>query len=263
MPFRRIHKIVTWLMAVQGLGMLALSGKLGVAGAAVAGVATLASWFLDEERPRPRWWTTAWNAVTVAAFLVQFVRWMAGEGLPIVAVQYAAFLQVNKLWNRRNQADHDQIAILSLLHLIGSAILFTDLSYALIFLLYAVTTPWMLALGQIRREVEAKYMDRGDGRSLRDMERVLNSKRIVSGRFLAAMAGLSIPIYVVTAVLFVTFPRIGIGILAGSDPGQRRLTGFSDQVVIGDLAPMMDDPTVVLRAEFPAGRPRDEEIATL
>lgn len=263
MPFRRIHKLVTYLMAAQGLGLLSLSGELTVVGSVVALAALPVSWFIEGERFATRKWVNAWNGVTVAFFILSIVRWMAGEGLPVVAVQFAAFLQVNKLFNRRRQNDHDQIAILSLLHLIASAILYTQISYALVFVLYAVVTPWMLVLGQIRREVEAKYWDRSDRRSIKDLDRVLNSRRIISGSFLMSTALLSIPIYMMTALLFLFFPRIGFGLLASSDPAQRQLTGFSDQVVIGDLEPLFDDPTVVLRAEFPDGPPSQEALAIL
>ena len=37
------HKIITWIMAVQGLGMLALSGKLGVAGSVAVAAATIST----------------------------------------------------------------------------------------------------------------------------------------------------------------------------------------------------------------------------
>jgi transglutaminase-like putative cysteine protease len=263
MPFRRIHKVIAYLMAAQGLGLLALSGELTAPGSIVALAALVASWFVEGERFAGRRWVNVWNGLTVAVFVVQIVRWMAGEGLPVVAVQFAAFLQVNKLFNRRRQNDYDQIAILSLLHLIASAILTTEISYALVFVLYAVVTPWMLVLGQIRREVEAKYWDRSDHRSLKDLERVLNSRRIISGTFLMSTALLSIPIYMMTALLFLFFPRIGFGLLASDDPSQRQLTGFSDQVVIGDLEPLFDDPTVVLRVEFPGGPPDEETLASL
>ncbi len=263
MPFRRIHKIVAYIMASQGLGLLAMSGELTVPGIALVLAAIVASWFAEGERFADKRWVNAWNGLTVAVFILQLIRWMAGEGLPIVAVQFAAFLQVNKLFNRRRQNDHDHIAILSLMHLIASAILYTELSYALVFVLYTIVTPWMLVLGQIRREVEAKYWDRSDNRSIKDLDRVLNSKRIISGAFLMSTALLSIPIYLMTAFLFLSFPRIGFGLLASSDPSQRQLTGFSDQVVIGDLEPLFDDPTVVLRAEFPDGAPAKEKLAAL
>ncbi|MBW2262303.1 MAG: DUF3488 domain-containing protein, partial [Deltaproteobacteria bacterium] len=253
MPFRRIHKLITYLMALQGLGLLALSGELTLPGSAAVGVLLVASWFAQGGRIASKRYTNFWNALTVAVFIVQFVRWMAGESLPIVAVQFAAFLQINKLFNRRKQGDYDQIAILSLMHLIVSAILYTELSYALVFIMYTIVTPWMLVLGQIRREVEAKYWNRENRRSLKDLERVLRSRRIISGRFLLATALLSIPIYFMTALLFLFFPRIGFGILAASDPSQRQLTGFSDQVIIGDLAPLFDDTTVIMRVEFPDG----------
>lgn len=263
MPFRRIHKVITYLMAAQGLGLLALSGELSLPGTLAVAILFAASWFTEGNRIGSKRWTNFWNGLTVAFFIVQLIRWMAGEGLPIVAVQFAAFLQINKLFNRRRQTDYDQIGILSLMHLIASAILYTEISYALIFILYAVITPWMLVLGQIRREVEAKYWDRSNSKSLKDLQRVLKSRRIISGRFLIATALLSIPIYMMTAILFIFFPRIGFGLLAASDPSQRQLTGFSDQVIIGDLAPLFDDPTVVLRAEFPDGPPPEDQLAAL
>ena len=56
MPFRRIHKIITYLMAAQGLGLLALSGELTLPGSLLVGVAVVASWFVEGERFASKKW---------------------------------------------------------------------------------------------------------------------------------------------------------------------------------------------------------------
>jgi transglutaminase-like putative cysteine protease len=263
MPLRNVQKVTAYLMASLGLALLAFSGELGPVGTMLTVAAFIASWWFEEPLIATKKWSQGWNTATLAVFVLQFIRWWTGVGFVTAAVQFAAFLQINKLFNRRSQSDYDHILVLSLIHLIGSSILFSDLEYAILFIFYVIITPWHLMLGQIRREVEAKYLEKKDAESIYNFRRVLKSKRLISGRLLIGTALLSLPVYVLTAVFFLTFPRIGFGLLAGQTGLSRQSVGFSDTIELGDLVPLADNPLAVARVEFEGKAPPMEVLRTI
>ncbi len=263
MPLRSVQKFTAYLMAALGLTLLAFSGELGTAGTLLVFATFVASWWFEEPLITSKKWLQAWNAAALAVFVLQFIRWWTGLGFVTAAVQFAAFLQINKLYNRRSQADYDHILVLSLIHLIGSSILFSDIEYAVLFVFYVIITPWHMMLGQIRREVEAKYLEKKDAESIYNFKRVLKSKRLISGNLLIGTAILSMPIYLFTAIFFLTFPRIGFGLLAGQSRLSRHSVGFSDTIMLGDLVPLADNPLAVARVEFEGSKPDMELLKTV
>jgi hypothetical protein len=153
------------------------------------------------------------------------------------------------LFNRRTAADYQQIAVLAFVHLIAATVLSASLSYALIFIGFVIATPWMLALSQLRREIEGNYPASvpNDERAQAAVRRVLASKRVVGASFLVNTALLALPLFAMTLTIFVVVPRVGQGFLNLSrSPGQR-VAGFGSEVELGGFGVIRDDPTVVLR----------------
>src|SRR4030095_2661131 len=98
--------------------------------------------------------------------------------------------------------------------LTASAILNSDLAFALCFVGYVVTATWTLTLFHLRREMEDNYLLKhsDDAQSERvEVERILNSRRIVGGSFLVGTGIVSLGIFLVSALAFFLIPRFGFG----------------------------------------------------
>ena len=110
-----------------------------------------------------------------------------------MAIEFAAFLQISRLCNRRTAVDYQQIAVLAFLHLIAATVLSTNLSYAALFVGFVIATPWMLALSHLRREIEGNYPAQTDAdpqRARRDPARARQQARggpALPGRHRAAV----------------------------------------------------------------------------
>jgi transglutaminase-like putative cysteine protease len=191
----------------------------------------------------------SWNLSVVAMFVLQCIRAGATEPTLAMAIEFAAFLQISRLWNRRTAADYQQIAVLAFVHLIAATVLSASLSYALIFVGFVIATPWMLALSQLRREIEGNYPASvpNDERAQAAVRRVLASKRVVGASFLVNTALLALPLFAMTLTIFVVVPRVGQGFLNLSRSHGQRVAGFGSQVELGGFGVIRDDPTVVLR----------------
>ena len=253
MSFARLHKLVTYLIAGLGLFALTLGGELGIVPSLALGIGLVLSFFAEEPLIAREEWVRGWTFAVVALFALQVMRGLGGEPLLALGLEYAGFLQISRLMNRRTARDHQQIAVLAFLHLIAATVLSSSLGYAAIFIGFVIVTPWMLALSHLRREIEGYYPGGGtrEAQTVADVRRVLASRRVVGPGFLAATAALVLPIFAITIALFLLFPRVGMGFLSfGRGTGQQT-AGFGRDVELGGFGVIRDDPTVILRVSVP------------
>jgi transglutaminase-like putative cysteine protease len=260
MSFAQLHKWIAYLISGLGLCALSLGSELSDGVLAAIAIGFLTSWFAEGPlllRPR---YAQGWTAAVVAALLFQVARGVSDTPTLAMAIEFAAFLQISRLWNRRSAIDYQQIAVLAFLHLIAATVLSTNLSYAALFIGFVIATPWMLALSHLRREIEGNYPSGSsvDPAQRNAIERVLSSRRVVGPGFLVGTALLSLPLFAMTLAIFVTIPRVGQGFLSLRRESGQKVAGFGNQVELGGFGVIRDDPTVVVRV---LPQPRIDEKA--
>jgi transglutaminase-like putative cysteine protease len=246
--FARTQKAITFLLAGVAALPLALSGEVGAEFAAGLALLGAAGWFLEPPLTRDPRFRRAVAALMLVLLAVQAARVAAGAPVARAGMEYALILQGLKLASRGGAGDYQQIVILAFLHVIAATIATFDLEYAVAFVAFVALSAPALTLAHLRQEMERRFR-RDDGpESRRAMERLLASRRVVSPAFLAGTALFAVPVLAFTAVLFLSFPRFGLGFL-GRLPGPGGLAGFSGEVRIGDLEETRRDGSVVLRLE--------------
>jgi len=246
--FARAQKVLTFLLAIVAAVPVALSGEVSLLFAGGFVALTLAGWFLEPPLTGDPRFRRAITAAIIVVLAVQVGRAVAGAPLAQMGIEFALALLGLKLMSRGNSGDYQQIVILAFLHAIGGTIATFDLSYAVSFVLFVVLSPPVLALAHLRNEMERRFRHDDRPESRRALGRLLASKRVVSPRFVVATSALSLPVFVVTALLFVGFPRFGLGFL-GRLPGGVEIGGFTEEVRIGDLDETRRDETVIVRLE--------------
>ncbi|MGF1465871.1 MAG: transglutaminaseTgpA domain-containing protein [Sandaracinaceae bacterium] len=257
MSFRRLHQVVTYLLSAFGLFALSLGGELdaiaiGVLVAAYVGSLVAEGPILDDPR-----WVRGWTIGLMALLALQVLRGVAGAPLLPLGLEFIGALLVSRLYNRRSATEYQQAAALSILALIAGTVLSTQLSYAFAFLGFVIVTPWVLALGHLRAEIEGHYGEReaespgGSGSGATRVARVLGSRRVIGPRFLLGTAALAVPLFLMTGVLFVAFPRVGLGFLTFGIRSGQRVAGFGSNIELGDFGVLRTDSTVVVRVTPP------------
>ncbi len=262
MSFAQLHKAVAYLLAGLGLFAISLGPYLPWTSEGLLAVAFVASWFVEGPRVRDRRWVRGWTIGLVALLVVQVLRGFAGAAILTLALEFAAALQLSRLFNRRTAKEHQQIAALALLHLIAATVLSTDLAYAFAFLGFVIAAPWMLSLGHLREEIEAHQAGPEDQRE-EAIAKVLASPRLVGPRFLAATAALAVPLFLMTGVLFVVFPRVGLGFLSFGRGSGQPVSGFGADVELGEFGVIRTDTTVILRVTPPDLADEPPELAAI
>ncbi len=253
MRFSQVHKFSAYTLAVLGLVALGSGGELPTSSVAVIALGVCVTWFAEGDLLASERYHKGWNVAIVAAFVVQCARYVFFDAeLLLAIVEFASLLQIMKLATRRSARDYQQITVLALLQLIAATVLGGGLSYALCFFGFVVATPWAMTLGHLRREIEGNYL--ADARAGRagvpiDVARILRSRRVVGPGLLVGSSLLALPIFLLTAVIFVMFPRIGLGILSVRTRGENAVAGFGATVDLRGHGTIRNDPTIVLRVE--------------
>lgn len=249
MSFAALQKLVTYILAGLGLAALSFGGELSPLSLLVLGLGYVASIFCEPPLIARPSWARAWTWGVAVALALQILRgllWEGGAWLAL-AMEFAGLLTVSRLCNRRSAADYQQIAMLAFIQLIAATVLTTDLGYAVLFVAFVVVTPWVLTFAHLRREIERNYPVESDARGGTDVGRVLASKRIVGLPFLLWTLLLSVPMLAMTLGLFVIFPRVGLGMVSFGNSRGQHVSGFGDNISLGNFGVIRDDPTVVVR----------------
>ena len=250
MKFRTAHKMATYLMAICAFAALALSGTLSPLAVGLAALAIAASWPADPPRFPAARLIPLVNAIAALALFVELVRALGTGDLLMSGARFLLVLLALKLFSRRTNKDYQHIYIISFLMLVAATVLNPGITFGVSFFGYAIAATWALILFHLRREMEDNFLIRHDvehGAERVEVARILNSRRIVSAPFLAGTAVVSLSIFAIASVLFLSIPRIGFGFFYDQDRSTLHMAGFSDDVTLGGHGVIRDDPTVVMR----------------
>jgi hypothetical protein len=277
MRFQATHKLMSYLLVLSALATLASSDALAVLPAvaflAVAGL----SWFSDAGSVAARVvdrLALPLRAAVVAVFLLS--AWQVWRRLPdpdlTPVLNLVMFLLAYKLFHRRANRDFLHVYILSFLIVLAAAAMAQSFVFAFAFALYVVLATWTLILFHLRREMEENYLIKHSSQAPSQkvgVNRILNSRRVVGGSFLAATGVVALFVFAGSVTTFALVPRIGAGFVLGNPRANRNMVGFSDEVSLGQYGILSTDNQVVaLRATIPsiAALPadrRDHEIERL
>lgn len=252
MKFAFAHKAATYLMVAFAYIAMVAAGGVAPPIALAGAIALVGSWWWEPPMIAYERWTWWWTAASVLALAYCGVVAVASGNFLGVGAQFLIWLVVTKACNRRAARDWQQLYLLAFLMLITGSVLNADLTYGACFFGFVITTTWALSLFHLRREIEDNLLvkhatDRASERV--EVQRILDSKRIIGRRFLVGTAALSLAVFVTSALAFLTLPRVGFGFFLKNRDGQA-LSGFSDRVKLGGHGVLKTDSTIVMRVEM-------------
>jgi transglutaminase-like putative cysteine protease len=251
MRFAVAHKTATYLMV--GFAYLAMTtgGALSPVMSLGGLLLLIVSWWWEPPRIRYERWSIPWTIASVFALVYAVLTAVVTGDFLGVGGQFLVWLVVAKAFNRRAARDWQQLYLLAFLMLVAGSVLNPELTYGVCFLGFVITSTWAMTLFHLRREMEDNLLvkhaaDRASERV--EVRRILDSRRIVNGKFFLGTGLLSFGVFLAAAALFLALPRVGIGFFLKSRGGLT-LAGFSDGVKLGGHGVIKNDSTVVMRAE--------------
>ncbi len=234
-----------------------------------------------------------WTAGLLVAFAA-LVAWSISDGRWLVhAITFALLMTVSRFFQRRYAKDYLQLISLSFILLLVSAVVYPGPTFAVCFLGYTVLTMWGLALFHVSREIEIQTHTRpedlqalqtriavapstrrwlGLRRALPPKEQVLwpelplteamlawRTRRLITKRWFAATALLSLAVLAISALFFFLFPRLGMGFFFAQTRGAQAVVGFGTDAELGHFGQLKTSAQVVARVTFPDDPKRLEQ----
>ncbi len=243
MMLRRLHRRLTVLMALSGL--VAFAGSAGVEplSAALAGLALLVAllWLPAPEmskRMEQIWLPLAALLAVRALYHVLVV----GDDVVVPVVDLLFLLLIAEALRSADAHNDIRLYSLSFALLLASTAYRPGIVFALAFVAYVGLATVALMVGHLSRQADAHR--------LRDIP--------IQRSFMMATVSLSGVTLAMSAVVFLTFPRFQRNWVGRGNTLATSIAGFANEVSLGTHGSrIVGNPQIVLRVEFPEGRPAD------
>src|SRR4029079_7378103 len=192
---------------------------------------------------------TLWNVMLISAFVILLIDLtVISRDLLPAGIHFLVVLLGIKLLTRHQRRDYRHLYAISLMAILASAALTTDAWYIPIFLLYMLAAVWTLLLYHLTQET-GEIPAGGIIPSPAPCHATYPSR--ITHRFFWLTNGTAVLTVALTVVIFFLIPRIGAGVLQKTSGEALRTTGFSDQVDLGTIGSVKQDPQIVMRVELP------------
>lgn len=201
-------------------------------------------------RNRPTRWQTSPITLNLGMLgIVAATIALALEGNPatVSLAHFAALTQGLQLLDTRPRKSEFLLVALALFQVILAANLTDSLFFPPLLVVFLIAATWTLLVHTLRTEA----IEAGNG---------IAAHRAINTGLLRMTVVASVVSVLVALVLFVMLPRMRSSMIQGGLGNRLAMAGFSDQVELGTIGRIRQDPTVVLRVETLEGEmPAREE----
>ncbi|MFO0774966.1 MAG: DUF3488 and transglutaminase-like domain-containing protein [Nitrospiraceae bacterium] len=273
MSLERAFQFSTRLLVSLAFLGLAVTAPLALGFRALGSLACVVSLYeLWRNRPQTGLHTLSirfWNAAILVAFAwfwVDFL-WLTGDLLN-AGVHFLIALMVTKLFNLHQRRDYLQLYAISLMMVLASAGMTTDLWYGAVVIAYLITGVWTLLLYQLRMELVAprglphppttESATTDASAHVHQPSAATTIPPLDAGFFWTTNAVACVSLLMALAIFF-SIPRFGTGYFNKGRGDGLRTAGFSEQVDLGAIGSIKLDDTIVMRVELPGTHNKPNE----
>ncbi|GIW55816.1 MAG: hypothetical protein KatS3mg082_2220 [Nitrospiraceae bacterium] len=235
-----------WILALGGIALVVRLFQIGWRRAEEGGS------FIDLS-------PATWNVLLVLAFVGFWIDllWIS-QDLLSAGVHFLIALLANKLFNLHQRRDFLHLYAISLMAILASAALTTEVWYATVFFAYLLTAVWTLLLYHLTKETEEAVSI--TPRRVGVAESFRTGGRITP-RFFWTTNAIAMGAFCLTLAIFFTIPRIGAGFFHKGRTEGLKTSGFSDRVDLGVIGSVKQDASIVMRVELAdRSRPATERL---
>lgn len=187
---------------------------------------------------------SVWNSLLIGAFVLFLLDLtvISRELLP-AGIHFLVVLLNVKLMTLHDRRDYRHLYAISLMAILASAALTTDVWYVSVFVVYLLAAVWSLLLYHLTggplaaNPAVAQVSSRGTS--------------FITSRFFWLTNGIAVLTFLFTLVIFFILPRISVGVLQKPKGEGLRTTGFSERVDLGMIGSVKEDRQIVMRVELP------------
>lgn len=233
--------LLSYLLISASTLSLILTGAISPIISFLVILAIPVSFFFSEELMRNKLYAGAWN---IAALLYIFFfivdTGMISRSLIISVTHLLLFISVFKLFNRVEEQDYRQLYLVSFLSMLAAASLTAEMSFLIGFILFIFS--WVAVHTYLNSCGEPFSFLVPDAAFLAETVKAKPPSRF---NFLV-IPGL---LLLFTGVFFIIIPRMEAGYGGGGMRG-RMVSGFSEEVFLGEQGKISSSPRVVMRVRL-------------
>lgn len=238
MKLLTLHKRLVYLMVIVPFAALVSGGEMSAAVTIWVPAGLLVSWYWERFGVNPARWGRLLAVGTAVVVGLTILRMVTGGSLSIEPlVDMTLALTVFKLTQRRTVRDYNQIMTLSFLLMAAASAYNPGLAFGFALLIYIIVGTLALSVKHLREELALYHP------AERDRFRV-------GGWFLVTVSGLAVSVLIFSIVFFIAFPRMGFGLFNQAGRSGQFMSGFSDEIQLGDHGVIRENTAVVFRANL-------------
>ena len=244
MTLKRTVRIMTILLVIVACMPVYLSGELPLFIWPIVGLGLGVGWFVGG-RTWPKEVIVLVTALLIASLaLMVFLSIQTGDWL-VNSIIFTLLATVARSLQLQTARQLFQLVGLSFLILVAAAVTNPDPSFALYFLVYSVVLTWALTYAHLAQRVEESAEASGI---------TWKASEFVSRRFLLGSSVLALVLLISSTMIFVLFPRLGMGFFSAQTRKANPIVGFSDSIELGHFGNLEESGRVVMRVEFGEGK---------
>lgn len=251
LKFEQVFKIASYIVAFSGLFGLFVSSGISILVFALAILAFVLAWFLENSRWQIK--ERLGLVLILSAIPLFYIDWKfqifgaIGTGFAAIAslARLILFLCIIKLLQKKSDRDWIFIYLISFFEILLAASVSISPLYIISLALFLLSSICAVILFEIRKTF----------RKVNEKANVLNfSKNNRAEHFSAQKLPVTAIALLISTMLFAlplffAFPRVG-GAGFGSSSAGNRVTGFSDSVKLGEIGNLLQNDEIVMRVGF-------------
>lgn len=242
-------KSCAYILSLLGFWSVTLTDYFSPLWPIVITIVICASWFYEYLPIQSRAYRGIWVGLGMCMLLFFPVDIALSNNLLLPAVHLSMFGQVYLLFNPKNMTAYRRIFTVSFAQLLASAILTTDIVFAVILAAYCITAIYGIMLLQLLRGAQGSS----------EIDVTLPMDQNIPRALFFSSIGWALLLVPLTLGFFYTGPRLEFRIGAGRSEAEvlnrvrleSARTGFSRTVQLGAFGQVQEDQTLALRIEIP------------
>ena len=238
----RYFQLSLYLLVVTGFVTLASTGKLDTPALLLVSLALLyRGYLLVRQRVLrlPERWTT-YLTLLYGVFYLCDLFLLSGTFVS-ATVHLVLFIMVVKMFSVQRDRDHVYLAIIAFLSVLAAAVLTVDAVFFAsfcVFLLLAAST------------FVSMEMRRSAARSAGASHTPASGLRGLAGSLSITAIALALCTALGSSVIFFVLPRLSAGYLSAYAPRNALVSGFSDEVRLGEIGQIQQSNTVIMHIQI-------------
>ncbi len=242
MRLRNCFVFSNYLLAALGVACLALGGIFSAPVSYLVFSLLAICLALEHRKLIPRVSNSPVSLWQIGVLIVPILYFLFKPPLLNLVAGFLVVILISRFIFKTELNDYLYNYLISIVCLLLGALYIRDISFGPVFLAFYLMLCWSLMFYNM-------MVERVGSRCPPDGFRATGEHETVGAALFGLSASMIVASLVLTAAIFISFPRLGLGFMSLGTTGQP-ISGFSNRVKLGEVGLIKQNSSVVMRVEF-------------